>query len=154
MTIDHVAIWTRDLDRLREFYTRFFQAVSGELYINPRTGFESYFLAFGDGARLELMCRPDLPQTTAEAAGSMLVQGIAHLAFSAPSTDEVDRKTHELQAAGLRKINGPRYTGDGYYEVTFADPDGNQIEISCSVKKETHRKHPHTTNSHTDKPSL
>jgi lactoylglutathione lyase len=133
MTIDHVAIWTCDLDRLRDFYTGFFQAVSCERYINPRTGFESYFLAFGHGARLELMYRPDLEETNPAATGSPPVQGIAHLAFSAASTNEVDRKTNELQSAGFRPVDGPRYTGDGYYEVTIADPDGNLVEISCRV---------------------
>ena len=46
MRIEHVAIWTTDLERLREFYECYFGAVAGSRYENPRKQFQSYFLAF------------------------------------------------------------------------------------------------------------
>ena len=55
MKIEHVAIYTKDLEALRAFYTKYFQATSNDLYVNPKKGFRSYFLSFSDGARLELM---------------------------------------------------------------------------------------------------
>jgi lactoylglutathione lyase len=55
MIIGHVAVWVRDLDRMRAFYTEAFGGVSGDLYENPATGFKSYFVSLGQGARLELM---------------------------------------------------------------------------------------------------
>ncbi len=60
MKIDHVAMYVRDLEVVKDFFVRFFGAVSNEMYHNPRTGLKSYFLSFGNGAKLEIMTRPDL----------------------------------------------------------------------------------------------
>jgi lactoylglutathione lyase len=39
--IEHVALWVRDLERMREFYVTMLGATSGERYENRRTGFQS-----------------------------------------------------------------------------------------------------------------
>jgi lactoylglutathione lyase len=62
MRIEHVAIWTGDLERLREFYEKYFGATAGSRYENPRKQFQSYFLTFDGGARLELMQSPAVTQ--------------------------------------------------------------------------------------------
>ena len=41
MRIEHVAIWTADLDRMRDFYVAYFGAVAGANYHNSTKGFES-----------------------------------------------------------------------------------------------------------------
>ncbi len=125
MTIEHIAIWTNQLEKLKNFYCQYFGATSGEKYYNPKKQFTSYFLSFSSGARLELMHKPGLIAT--EESPSV---GLAHFAISLGSTEEVDRLTQELQQAGIHHVDGPRRTGDGYYESTFLDPDGNLIEIT------------------------
>lgn len=127
MHIEHVAIWTHDLERLRDFYLRFFGGEAGPRYANPRTGFQSYFLTFAQGARLELMQMPGIP----ERVNDPLVQftGLVHLAFSAGSEAEVVRLTETLRAAGCVVVGEPRRTGDGYFESVVLDPDGNRVEI-------------------------
>lgn len=55
MRIEHVALWTTDIERASNFYQLYFLAVSGPRYTNPNKGFESVFLRFSDGARLEIM---------------------------------------------------------------------------------------------------
>lgn len=55
MRIDHVGLWTDDLDRLAAFYATYFGASIGEKYTNGAKGFESRFLTFATGARLEIM---------------------------------------------------------------------------------------------------
>ncbi len=50
MRIEHVALWTDDLDRLADFYRTYFDAKVGELYSNAAKGFESRFLSFDSGA--------------------------------------------------------------------------------------------------------
>ena len=54
MKIHHIAIWTFHLEKLREFYTRYFNGTSNEKYINSQKGFESYFISFESGATLEI----------------------------------------------------------------------------------------------------
>jgi lactoylglutathione lyase len=58
--IEHVAIRTKNLEQLKTFYETYFQAKAGEKYVNARTRFESYFLSFSSGTRLELMRMPTL----------------------------------------------------------------------------------------------
>lgn len=126
MKIDHTALYVNDLEAARAFFARYFGATSGALYYNPRTGLRSYFLSFDDGARLELMSRPD----TEDAPKSLFRTGYAHLALSAGGKEEVDRLTKRLRTDGFRIISGPRTTGDGYYESCIIGPEGNLIEIT------------------------
>jgi lactoylglutathione lyase len=126
MRIEHMAVWSLDIEVLREFYERWFGAASGPRYENPSKGFASYFLSFEAGPRLELMQRGDVTGT----AGPNLL-GYAHLAIALGSEEAVDRQTAALRAAGVPVVDGPRRTGDGYYESVVEDPDGNRIELTC-----------------------
>ena len=128
MHIEHIAIWAKDLERLKSFYETYFQATVGEKYVNPRKQFESYFLAFANGARLELMHKLDIPASLNDAERQFT--GYIHLAFSVGSTGEVDALTERLRRDGYQVVDGPRRTGDGYYESVVLDPEGNRVEIT------------------------
>jgi lactoylglutathione lyase len=126
--IEHVAIWTRDIERLRAFYETYLGGSAGPKYVNPGKAFESYFMTFSSGARLELMQIPGLAESCDDRQGSCT--GYAHLALSVGSEQGVDELTARLRAEGHPVLDGPRRTGDGYYEITALDPDGNHIEIT------------------------
>jgi len=128
MQIEHVALWTRDLERARAFYEGYFEARAGKKYVNAERHFASYFLTFASGARLELMTLPDLGDAQDGDAPDRV--GYAHLAFSVGSEESVDALTARLQADGYRVVSAPRRTGDGYYESCVLDPDGNRVEIT------------------------
>jgi lactoylglutathione lyase len=125
MHIEHVALWTRNLEKLKAFYETYFGAQSGAKYVNTEKQFESYFMSFASGARLELMQMPTIPSSREGQSA-----GYAHLAFSAGSEPLVDALTARLQKDGYQVISGPRHTGDGYYESIVIDPDGNRVEIT------------------------
>lgn len=128
MKIEHVAIWTRDIDRLQDFYERYFQARAGARYVNAGNRFESCFLEFDGGARLELMAMPSIPDSLDDRARQFT--GFIHLAFSTGSEAGVDALTRRLAGHGYAVVDGPRRTGDGYYESVVFDPDGNRLEIT------------------------
>ena len=129
MRVSHVAVWVRDLEGMKSFYVRNFGAVSNEKYENKSKGFESYFLIFSDGARLEIMRRKDI-DNPADAGEYTERIGFAHLALSCGSEAEVDRLTGQLSAAGIPVVSLPRRTGDGDYESVIPDPEGNHLEIT------------------------
>ncbi len=127
MRIEHIALWTHDLERSREFYTGFFGGTAGKKYHNMKTGFQSYFISFETGSRLELMTAPDV---TDAARGTDRLTGYAHLAFSVGTETAVSSLTEALRTEGYVVISEPRTTGDGYYESCVLDPDGNPVEIT------------------------
>ena len=126
--IEHVALWTEDIERLAKFYAEYFGAIVGSKYTNPSKGFESRFLTFQSGARLELMKTSTLRPATYEPGVQRM--GMTHLALSLGSETRVDELTASLRAAGFAVEDGPRWTGDGYYESVVLDPDGNRLELT------------------------
>ncbi|HXW10191.1 MAG TPA: VOC family protein [Steroidobacteraceae bacterium] len=126
--IEHVALWARDLELLCLFYARAFDATVGPLYENQAKGFKSRFLSFESGARIEVMATSQL-QPVQHAPGAQRM-GLTHLAFSLGSEAAVDRLTEKLTREGAVLLDGPRLTGDGYYESVVLDPEGNRLELT------------------------
>lgn len=124
--IEHVALWSRDIGQLRDFYVRWFGAESNEGYENPEKQFRSYFLRFTSGARIEVMQTPAVGDAPAHPAA-----GYAHIALALGSDAAVDSLTARLREAGVPVVDGPRRTGDGYYESVVLDPDGNRVELTA-----------------------
>ena len=123
--LHHVALWVRDLERMREFYESVLGGSSGSLYENPRTGFRSYFISFGEGCQVELMSEEARGGDSASAANL----GYAHVALSLGGPTAVKEAVERLRSRGVRVIGEPRTTGDGYYEAIIEDPEGNKIEL-------------------------
>lgn len=126
MKIEHVALYVKDLEKVKEFFIRYFNGTANAIYHNKEKGFQSYFITFDDGARMEIMTRPDVDDQEKRPLRS----GFAHVAFSVGSKEEVDRITKLLQNDGFQVTSEPRTTGDGYYESCILDSEGNQIEIT------------------------
>ncbi len=129
MRIEHIALYTEDLERMRRFYMDFFNAGCNQGYHNKMTGLRTYFLTFEDSTRLEIMTRPEMPERRDQSSRDG-IPGYAHLAFSVGSRDKVDSLTKALEQAGCLVASRPRITGDGYYESGILDPDGNYIELT------------------------
>jgi lactoylglutathione lyase len=132
MKLAQIAIWARDLERLRGFYEAYFGGVANAKYRNEAKRFESYFLRFPDGGLLELMQRPDIrarPDAPADGGPAPECFGQVHFGLEVGTPAAVDALTQRLASAGCPVLDGPRKTGDGYYESIVADPEGNRILI-------------------------
>jgi lactoylglutathione lyase len=125
MILEHIALYTNDLEGMRKFYEKYFGAKSNSMYHNLKTGLQTYFLTFEGGARLEIMYRPNV--TNKGDMNSAL--GLTHMAFRVGNKEKVDELTEDLIKDGFLLKSGPRMTGDGYYESCIFDPEGNEIEI-------------------------
>ncbi|MES2517097.1 MAG: VOC family protein [Bacteroidota bacterium] len=128
MHIEHIAIWTNQLEILKDFYVKYFKAKSNDKYHNPTKAFTSYFLTFEKGARLEIMQMPNI----SVASDNIYQQftGLTHFAVSVGSKEIVDSLTEKFREDGFEVVGEPRTTGDGYYESVILDPDKNRIEIT------------------------
>ena len=126
MKIEHIAMYVNDLEAARDFFVTYLGGKANELYHNKSTGFLSYFISFDDGARLELMNKPEMEDQTKPLNRT----GYAHIAFSVGSRERVDELTEALRTAGFAVVSGPRTTGDGYYESCIVAVEGNQIEVT------------------------
>ena len=126
MKIEHIAMYVKNLERAKTFFEKYLGGVSNEGYHNKTTDFRSYFLTFDNGARLEIMNKPDMTDTQK----SLTRTGYVHIAFSLGSKQAVDTLTEKLRADGYLVVSGPRTTGDGYYESCIVGIEGNQIEIT------------------------
>jgi len=129
MKLEHIAIWTDNLELLKEYYVKYFGGTSNEKYSNDKNKFSSYFISFDSGARLEIMSKPGIPENTNDRVNAQH-KGIIHLAFGADTKHDVDIKAKQLEADGFKILSGPRKTGDGYYEFETLDPDNNRIEVT------------------------
>lgn len=133
MKLEHVAIWTHQLEALKAFYIKYFDAKANNKYVSdkgPRGSFSSYFLRFDGGARLELMELPAIPQ--GDNADGFESTGLSHIAFSVGSGRDLEALFDRMTRDGVKTAGGPRWTGDGYYEACVLDPDGNRVEITAA----------------------
>ena len=126
MKIEHIAMYVTDPEKARDFFVKYMGGVSNDGYHNVKTDFRSFFVSFEDGARLEIMTKPEI----IDDEKPLNRTGYAHIAFSAGSKEKVDELTEKLKADGYEVISGPRTTGDGYYESCIVGIEGNQVEIT------------------------
>jgi len=128
IALEHIALWTTQLERLKDFYVHHFNGVAGPRYENPSKDFASYFIAFASGSRLEIMQMPSVPRSLDDIHRQFT--GFIHIAFAPDSSGEIDQLTATLETAGCAVLERPHMTGDGYYESVILDPDGNRVELS------------------------
>lgn len=124
--LNHIGLYVNNIEEAKHFFEKYFDAKAGEKYHNPRKSFQSYLLSFDDGATLEIMTKPGLNSMTDRINN----YGYAHISLSVGSKEKVDGLTQRLISDGYFHLDGPRTTGDGYYESAILDAEGNVIEIT------------------------
>lgn len=126
MRIEHLAIWADNIELLRNFYMKYFDMQSNEMYTNEKKGFHSYFLSWkGENSRIEIMS-----QTGKIESLPNKMKGLAHFAIALGSEERVLQLTEQLREDGYKVFSEPRHTGDGYFESVIGDPEGNYVELT------------------------
>ena len=128
MQIEHIAIWCSNIETMKDFYCIWFKATANTRYTNTTKGFNSYFLSFDRGPRIELMQMPGIPENLNDILQQY--KGLIHFAIAVGSKDEINRITEQLRIEKFKIVDEPRITGDGYYESVVLDPEGNRIELT------------------------
>ena len=127
MALEHVALVTRDMERAKIFYEKYFGGKATR-WVQDDGNYELYFIAFDGGSRLEIQKRPDA-KTIPEDRDNIV--GIAHLAFLVVDREELRALTQRMIEDGVPLRTPPtEYGHNEFYESSFWDPDGNIVEIS------------------------
>lgn len=126
MKITHIAIWTKQLEEMKDFYLKYFGGQSNEKYTNSTKGFESYFINFSGEATLEIMRSTHINKKKNVTEKEL---GLCHFAFELDTRSKVDQLTHKIEIDGYHVVSRPRVTGDGFYESVILDIEGNCIEL-------------------------
>ena len=128
MRIEHVCLNVKDIEKEKDFYCQIFGFEANTKYHNAKTGWENYFLSSPDGGvRLELLSHAEVTMQSANRQAT----GIIHLSLALGSEEAVNKITSKVASMGLRVLSKPRITGDGYFESSFLDPEGNMIELTA-----------------------
>lgn len=128
MKIEHIAIWVKDLEHMKNFFVKYFSVKSIKKYTNPKKKFSSYFLTFPNSdARIELMNKTDIIDSAHSRSN---IYDYEHIAIGVGSKIKAKELTDVLKRDGFKFIGEPLTTGDGYYESVVEDPEGNLIEIT------------------------
>ncbi|MDZ7604493.1 MAG: hypothetical protein U5K79_02670 [Cyclobacteriaceae bacterium] len=83
---------------MKHFYVHYFGGVAGEKYINPANKFESYFISFENGARIELMEKLGVKYKIHHS--NEIYRGIAHFAVNVGDRSHLDSLTKQLRKDG------------------------------------------------------
>ncbi|UDQ97596.1 VOC family protein [Lentisphaerota bacterium WC36G] len=127
MKISHIAMWAKDIDKLKDFYVKYFAATPNKKYINEQKGFSSYFLTFPDSCcRLEIMHKSSIPESSEYVFPQYI--GLIHIAISVGSEHKVEELTARLALDGYTIVEEPRK--DGYFESVVLDPENNRLELT------------------------
>jgi lactoylglutathione lyase len=127
MRIDHLCLNVRDIEKEKSFYCSVFGFRANTKYHNNATGWENYFLSANEGvARLELLSRAEMPLGKTDREATCLV----HFSLSLGSQKAVEAALSKVSALGCAVLGEPRWTGDGYFEASFLDPEGNMVELT------------------------
>lgn len=127
MKFEHIAVWVKDLELIKNFYLKYFEMNCSEKYINAKKSYSSYFLSFdGQATRIEIMHRPEISDFIGHKGKT---NGLAHVSISLGSKEKVEKLTEIIRKDGYTVSGEPRTTGDGYYESVILDPEGNYVEL-------------------------
>jgi len=102
MKIEHIAIWTKDIEKLLLFYKNYFRVQSNNKYKNCEKGFSSYFLSFDSGARLEIMQMDSVNESGTDPNDHYY--GFAHLAISVGTKEKVYQLTSKIKRDGYLPV--------------------------------------------------
>ena len=131
MKIEHIALYVNDLEGARKFFMKYLGAQSNDGYHNPRTNFRSYFLSFDDGARLEIMNKPEMTDLPKD----LVRTGYAHIAFSVGSKEKVDALTAQLKADGYEVVSGRGPREMAITKAALLRSRAIRLKLRCNLKK-------------------
>lgn len=126
MKIAYVSIYVNDLEKMKDFFVKYFKATVTDKYENFQTGYTYCYLKFDDGSRISLVSGSNMVERPKQEN----LKGLNRFAIAVESKEEVQAITDQIAKDGYQVVNGFRMNGYGEYESRILDPEGNELEIT------------------------
>ena len=98
MRIEHIAMYVNELEAARDFFVKYLGGKSNNGYHNKNTGFRSFFISFDDGARIELMNKPEVIDALKDRNNA----GYIHICIKVDSKEKFEEILDSVDA-GMRE---------------------------------------------------
>ena len=126
MKIAYVSIYVNDLEKMKDFFVKYFKATVTDKYENFQTGYAYCYLKFDEGSRISLVSGSNMVERPKQEN----LKGLNRFAIAVESKEEVQAITDQIAKDGYQVVNGFRRSGYGEYESRILDPEGNELEIT------------------------
>ncbi len=125
MKIDHIAIWCKDIEEMKDFYETYLLGESSQLLKGEDSSFQSYMLSFPKSdCKLKLMYKQEISEFHKDKRF-----GLAHLSFKLDSESAVDDLTALIGNGGYQVYSNPRIDETNQYSSLVIDVEGNIIQL-------------------------
>ncbi len=125
MKISNVGMFVKDLEGAKNFFINYFGAEVHAVYNEEENHYYSYIMKVGDGAKLELMTKPEIVDEKKDPNRT----GFVHICIKMDSREALDEVIAKIKADGYHIFYEPATNGGKEIRaVTFED---NILEVCC-----------------------
>ena len=125
MKISNVGIFVKDLEGAKNFFIDYFGAEVHAVYNEEENKYYSYIMKMGDGAKLELMTKPEIVDEKKDPNRT----GFVHICVKVDSREKLDEIIAKIKADGYHIFYEPATTGGK--EIRAVTYEDLILEVCC-----------------------
>lgn len=125
MKIGNVGIFVKDLEGAKNFFIDYFGAEVHAVYNEEENNYYSYIMKVGEGAKLELMTKPEIVDEKKDPNRT----GFVHICIKVDSREKLDDIIGKIKADGYHIFYEPATTGGN--EIRAITYEDLILEVCC-----------------------
>lgn len=125
MKISNVGIFVKDLEGTKNFFMNYFGAEVHAVYNEEENNYYSYIMKMGDGAKLELMTKPEIVDEKKDPNRT----GFVHICVKVDSREKLDEIIAKIKSDGYHIFYEPATTGGK--EIRAVTYEDLILEVCC-----------------------
>lgn len=125
MRISNVGIFVKDLEGAKNFFMDYFGAEVHAVYNEEENNYYSYIMKMGEGAKLELMTKPEIVDMPKDPNRT----GFVHICVKVDSREKLDEIIAKIKADGYHVFYEPATTGGK--EIRAITYEDLILEVCC-----------------------
>ena len=125
MKISNVGIFVKDLEGAKNFFINYFGAEVHAVYNEEENRYYSYIMKMGEGAKLELMTKPEIVDEKKDPNRT----GFVHICVKVDSREKLDEIIAKIKADGYHIFYEPATNGGN--EIRAITYEDRILEVCC-----------------------